>query len=249
MAEFLALRGSAAFSAVASGAPAKVRRGLVFRCPAGRRALVFHRAGYGRSTADERSRLRDLLGIPATLPAAPEGSLLLVTPRLGTISPWSSKATDIAKNCGFAAVKRIERAVAYHASASRQCVQEKSVSPNAKFGALAARLHDRMTESVLDSSMPPTGCSITSRRSPLTTVDHHSGRQGALVVRPTANWAGAVRRRDRLPGGELHPLGRNPTDVELMMFAQANSEHCRHKIFNASWTVDGVDQPLSACSA
>ncbi|MDP2132788.1 MAG: phosphoribosylformylglycinamidine synthase, partial [Sulfuritalea sp.] len=184
--------------------------------------------------ADETARLKDLLGIPATLPAAPAGKLLLVTPHLGTISAWSSKATDIARNCGFAAVKRIERGTAFHVSGN---VTQES--------ALATRLHDRMTESVLDSVDAARALFHHVAPQPLTSVDLLGGGRDALVA--ANRELGLALSEDEIDYlvENFGRLGRNPTDVELMMFAQANSEHCRHKIFNASWTVDGQPQPLS----
>ena len=181
---------------------------------------------------DEVARLKELLGIPANLPMEATGTLLLVTPRLGTISPWASKATDIARNCGFDAVKRIERGIAYHVEGG-----EKSV--------LAGRLHDRMTESVLDSIDAAEQLFHHVAPQPLTSVDILSGGRTALAK---ANGElGLALSEDEIDYlvENFTKAGRNPTDVELMMFAQANSEHCRHKIFNASWTVDGTDQPLS----
>ncbi|MBI3094335.1 MAG: phosphoribosylformylglycinamidine synthase, partial [Rhodocyclales bacterium] len=162
------------------------------------------------------------------------GELLLVTPRLGTISPWSSKATDIARNCGFAAVKRIERGTAYHVSG--KVAQEL---------ALATRLHDRMTESVLDSIDAARALFHHVAPQPLASVDLQGGGRAALVV--ANRELGLALSEDEIDYlvENFGKLGRNPTDVELMMFAQANSEHCRHKIFNASWTVDGEAQPLS----
>ncbi|MDP2809481.1 MAG: hypothetical protein Q8O34_04975, partial [Rhodocyclaceae bacterium] len=115
MAEFLALRGSAAFSA---SRLARLQQ-TVGEAVSGIGLVAEHWYFIeldGPLSADETARLKDLLGISSTLSAAPDGQMLLVTPRLGTISPWSSKATDIARNCGFSAVKRIERAVAYHAA-------------------------------------------------------------------------------------------------------------------------------------
>ena len=182
--------------------------------------------------AAELARLKDLLGIPMALPAEPAGSLILVTPRLGTISPWASKATDIAHNCGFAAIKRIERGIAYHFK-------------NGKKSALAGRLHDRMTESVLDSIDAAEALFHHVAPQPLSTVDILAGGRTALVK---ANGElGLALSEDEIDYlvENFTKVQRNPTDVELMMFAQANSEHCRHKIFNASWTVDGADQSLS----
>jgi len=191
----------------------------------------------GSLNADELTRLKDLLGVPETLPAEPKGSMVLVTPRLGTISPWSSKATDIAHNCGFAQIQRIERGIAYHVASG-----EKSVAHSA---IVVRHLHDRMTESVLESLDAADELFHHYAPQPLTTVDILKGGRAALV---TANGElGLALSEDEIDYlvDNFGKLGRNPTDVELMMFAQANSEHCRHKIFNATWTVDGQDQPLS----
>jgi phosphoribosylformylglycinamidine synthase len=232
MAEFLALRGSAAFSASRLARLQKSLAEIVSGVGLAAEHWYFVELEAALN-ADETARLKDLLGIPAKLPAAPAGELLLVTPRLGTISPWSSKATDIARNCGFAAVKRVERAVAYHAAGKF----EKS--------ALATRLHDRMTESVLDSIDAARALFHHVAPQPLTTVDLQGGGRAALVAANAE--LGLALSDDEIDYlvENFGKLGRNPTDVELMMFAQANSEHCRHKIFNASWTVDGEPQPLS----
>src|SRR5690606_6289710 len=188
----------------------------------------------GALSADELARLKDLLGISGSLPAEPTGSLVLVTPRLGTISPWASKATDIARQCGFAAIKRIERGVAYH------------VGGNVDRAALLPRLHDRMTESVLDSLDAASELFRHYEPQPLTTVDVlGQGKDALLRANVELGLALSPDEIDYLVENFTQRLKRNPTDVELMMFAQANSEHCRHKIFNASWTVDGKDQPLS----
>jgi len=229
MAEFLALRGSAAFSA---SRLARLQKTVAETHPGvGLAAEHWYFIELAAPlSADETARLKDLLGIPAILPAPPGGELLLVTPRLGTISPWSSKATDIARNCGFAAVKRIERGTGFHVTGAR----EKS--------ALATRLHDRMTESVLESVDAARALFHHVAPQPLTTVDR--GRDALVKANTELGLALSADEIDYLVEN-FGKLGRNPTDVELMMFAQANSEHCRHKIFNASWTVDGEQQPLS----
>jgi phosphoribosylformylglycinamidine synthase len=236
MADFLALRGTAAFSA---SRLARLQKAVAGSVSGGRLAAEhwYFIELEGPLGADETGRLRDLLGVPAQLPAPPGGELLLVTPRLGTISPWSSKATDIARNCGFATVKRIERGTAFHVSGAIGGEREKS--------ALATRLHDRMTESVLDSIDAARALFHHVAPQPLTTVDLLAGGRDALVkANVELGLALSADEIDYLTEN-FGKLGRNPTDVELMMFAQANSEHCRHKIFNASWTVDGADQPLS----
>jgi len=183
---------------------------------------------------EELARLKDLLGIAPTLAPAPEGELILVTPRLGTISPWSSKATDIARHCGFDTIRRIERGIAY-------TVKKSTVVGRG----LAGKLHDRMTESVLESFDAAEQLFHHVAPQPLTTVDVlTSGRAALIAANGALGLALSEEEIDYLVENFMK-AGRNPTDVELMMFAQANSEHCRHKIFNASWTVDGVDQPLS----
>jgi phosphoribosylformylglycinamidine synthase len=232
MSRVLSLRGAAAFSATRLARIAESAR----QADAGLKRLSAEHWYFveltGEPGALELDRLKDLLGVPERLPPQPEGVLLLVTPRLGTISPWSSKATDIAKNCGFANVKRIERGTAYHAvGAGRET--------------LAAKLHDRMTESVLGTIEEAGALFHHVAPQPLTTVDILAGGRAALVA---ANGElGLALSEDEIDYlvENFGKIGRNPTDVELMMFAQANSEHCRHKIFNATWTVDGADQPLS----
>ena len=234
MAEFLALRGSAAFSA-SRLARLQQTVGESFSGVALTAEHWYFVELDGALTGEETARLKDLLGIPDALPASPAGKLLLVTPRLGTISPWSSKATDIARNCGFAAVKRIERGTAIHVSGA----------VDGRAAALADRLHDRMTESVLSSFDAARALFHHVAPQPLSSVDLLAGGRDALVA--ANRELGLALSEDEIDylAVNFGKLGRNPTDVELMMFAQANSEHCRHKIFNATWTVDGVDQPLS----
>jgi phosphoribosylformylglycinamidine synthase len=238
MAEFLALRGAAAFSASRLGRLQKAVGEAVSGVGLTAEHWYFIELD-GPLDADETLRLKDLLGIAATSPkspATPVGELLLVTPRLGTISPWSSKATDIARNCGFATVKRIERGTAFHVTGSGMAEQLQLV---------AAQLHDRMTESVLTSVDAAGALFHHVAPQPLMSVDVLGGGRDALVkANSELGLALSADEIDYLVEN-FGKLGRNPTDVELMMFAQANSEHCRHKIFNATWTVDGEAQPLS----
>ena len=165
----------------------------------------------------------------------PAGELFLVIPRFGTISPWSSKATDIAHNCGLRSVKRLERGIAYY-------VQGISAADRA---AAAAVLHDRMVEVVLDNSAAAAGLFSHAEPAPLSTVDILAGGREALVAADKALGLALAEDEVDYLVTNYQALGRNPTDVELMMFAQANSEHCRHKIFNASWTIDGEEQDKS----
>jgi phosphoribosylformylglycinamidine synthase len=175
---------------------------------------------------------------PAAAPIEPKGQLLLVLPRPGTISPWSSKATDIAHNAGLDVVQRIERGVAYY------LVGSKTLS-EAQLDSIKAAIHDRMVEAVYTDMEQASGLFQHNSPAPLTIVDVLKGGSDALEeANSRLGLALADDEIDYLVSS-FEGLGRNPTDVELMMFAQANSEHCRHKIFNASWTIDGEEQDHS----
>jgi phosphoribosylformylglycinamidine synthase len=186
--------------------------------------------------SDTESRVLDRLlhyG-PRTEPHELQGRRLLVVPRIGTISPWSSKATDVAHNCSLGKVKRIERGIWYTVAGE--------VTNDA---ALRAAIHDRMTESVLDREEDAVHLFHHAAPQPLTTIDVLGGGHAAIQAANSAmGLALAADEIDYLVDN-FCALGRNPTDVELMMFAQANSEHCRHKIFNADFIVDGEKQPKS----
>ncbi|CAM5787948.1 phosphoribosylformylglycinamidine synthase [Ottowia pentelensis] len=210
------------------------------------RARFVHLAGFDAApTAATLQRLGELLsyGEPAA-PALGEGApTWVVTPRLGTVSPWASKATDIARNCGLA-VSRVERIVEYQIGLKRALIKRRQLSQEQQ-DAVAALLHDRMTESVLASREAAQALFTALQPEPLAHVDVLAGGRAALQQANT-DWglALAADEIDYLVQAFTR-LGRNPTDVELMMFAQANSEHCRHKIFNADWRIDGVAQPHS----
>ena len=194
--------------------------------------------------ADDLSpRDRDMLdrlvnGEAATDAAATDGSRLLVLPRMGTISPWSTKATDIARHCGLDDVRRIERGVAWWLSASSPLSDDR-------LRAAAAVLHDRMTESVIIGDEAPAALFSRAAPAPLACVDVlGSGREALERASEDQGYALSDDEIDYLLES-YRRLGRNPTDVELMMFAQVNSEHCRHKIFNADWTIDGAPRSES----
>ncbi|MBY6106785.1 phosphoribosylformylglycinamidine synthase [Ferrimonas balearica] len=168
----------------------------------------------------------------------PEGTLLLVVPRPGTISPWSSKATDIARNCGLSEVKRLERGLAWYVKLDR------NLEP-AEQKALLGLIHDRMVEAVLPGFDDAKVLFEAAEPKPFTSVDILAGGREALAqANVSLGLALAEDEIDYLVEN-FQKLGRNPNDIELYMFAQANSEHCRHKIFNADWTIDGVEQPKS----
>jgi phosphoribosylformylglycinamidine synthase len=163
---------------------------------------------------------------------------IIVAPRLGTVSPWASKASDIAHNCGLA-VKRIERLTEYTITLKNPLLGKASLSDE-QIQAVAALLHDRMTESVLLERGDMLGLFATVTAAPMAHVDVLSGGRAALEAANTEfGLALADDEMDYLVTA-FTGLKRNPSDVELMMFAQANSEHCRHKIFNANFIIDSV---------
>ncbi|MBU3740200.1 MAG: phosphoribosylformylglycinamidine synthase, partial [Rhodoferax sp.] len=174
---------------------------------------------------------------PVTLPDG--GLRLVVSPRLGTVSPWASKATDIARNCGLA-VQRVERVVEYRLELAPGVPPDAAVA-----AALGSLLHDRMTESLLPGRAQAHRLFDPLMGTPLLQVDVLG--QGGDALRQANAELGLALAPDEIEYLEqaFRQLGRNPTDVELMMFAQANSEHCRHKIFNARFTIDGAEQPQS----
>lgn len=181
--------------------------------------------------ADEQARLVELIGATPSSSEAPQGTSLLVVPRLGTISPWSSKATDIARQCGFEKLLRIERGIAF-------VLDVKGGLDERQFSAVLPMLHDRMTESVLQDVDAAEALFHHYEPQPLTSVDVLGGGRAALVGANAE--LGLALSEDEIDYlvDNFSRIGRNPTDVELMMFAQANSEHCRHKIFNADWVID-----------
>lgn len=199
-------------------------------------------------TDDQRRIALALLhyGEPAVQSSKPDDAeRYLVIPRLGTISPWASKATDIAHHCGLESIRRIERALEFSVlRKARLLGGRRALDPDTRAATVAA-LHDRMTETVVDTideayrlfeQLPP---------APLEHVDViGAGREALVHANLALGLALADDEIDYLVDA-FKGLGRNPTDVELMMFAQANSEHCRHKIFNASWTIDGQPQEAS----
>ncbi len=166
------------------------------------------------------------------------GQRVLVTPRVGTESPWSSKATDIVHVCGLTAVRRVERGTVYF-------IQSTAALEQGELRRLAAHLHDRMTESVWIDSIDPKGLFHGAAARPLRIVNLGTDGHAALA-RANRDW-GLALSNDEIDYlvAAFRQLKRDPTDVELMMFAQANSEHCRHKIFNAEFIVDGAAMPLS----
>ena len=187
---------------------------------------------------EEQTRLASLLTYGPHLSShTPAGKLLLVTPRPGTISPWSSKATDIARNCGLQQVVRLERGVAYYIEASTLSAEQ--------WQQVAAELHDRMMESVFGELQEAENLFAHHQPAPVASVDMLG--QGRAALEEANQRLGLALAEDEIDYllDAFSALNRNPNDIELYMFAQANSEHCRHKIFNADWVIDGEQQPKS----
>ena len=186
-------------------------------------------------TETEHQRLASLLSYGDRGEDVRADLTFMVVPRLGTISPWASKATDIVKNCGIDGVLRVERGTVYNLTLSADVSEEEKT-------ALAACLHDRMTESVVAKDFPAENLFVELAGRPMATVClMEEGRPALERANVDMGLAMSPDEIDYLVDA-FGKAGRNPTDVELMMFAQANSEHCRHKIFNAKWTIDGEER-------
>jgi phosphoribosylformylglycinamidine synthase len=186
--------------------------------------------------SNEKKRLDALLlADDPVLKLPPSAYRLIAIPRPGTISPWSSKATDIAHACGLDTIHRIERGVCYG-------LQFKTEPDRASLAVLSRHLFDRMTETIIDSGDQAEALFDSHEPSPMATIPLQADGLDALVRANSE--LGLALSGDEIAYLEANyrALRRDPTDAELMMFAQANSEHCRHKIFNATWTIDGEPQ-------
>ncbi|VWD18874.1 phosphoribosylformylglycinamidine synthase [Burkholderia lata] len=199
-------------------------------------------------SADDSARIDALMHYGAPFePAAEKGTAetFVVLPRFGTVSPWASKATDIAQHCGLTQVRRIERGVEFTVTLKSGLLGGKKALSDDARAAVVAALHDRMTESVVAARDDAKHLFDELPAKPLSSVDVLGVGRGALErANVELGLALADDEIDYLVDA-FRKLERNPTDVELMMFAQANSEHCRHKIFNAQWTIDGEAQDMS----
>ena len=211
---------------------------------------VAHDGAPARADVD---KLQALLTYGSAYNGPSAGELVVVLPRLGTVSPWASKASDIARNCGIGSggaecgpqLHRIERVIEFRLTLKSGLLSAAKPFKAEERAAVAAVLHDRMTESVAFEREAAMHLFDTQPAAPLAHVDVQGAGRSAL---DTANGEfGLALSADEIDYlvAAFTELGRNPSDVELMMFAQANSEHCRHKIFNARFSIDGVEQPLS----
>lgn len=202
------------------------------------RAEFIHFADVSGSLSEvDLDKLKQLLTYgPKSEAVEHQGTRLLVAPRASTLSPWSSKATDIAQHCGLTQVKRLERGVAYYVQGALN---------DAQLSQVAELLYDRMTERVLRDGQQPDDMFEQAEPSVLESVDIlAAGRQALVDANQAMGLALSDDEIDYLVDN-FSALGRNPNDIELMMFAQANSEHCRHKIFNADWHIDGEEKQQS----
>jgi len=193
---------------------------------------VYFLDGDERIKEDRLAILAELLGAELFDETRNTGSSMMVTPRMGTISPWSSKATDILHNCGFEEIRRIESGRMYLFELQGQ----SSLNPE-QVSAVAARIHDRMTETVLILPGDAAALFEHTKPAPMNVVDLGGGEKALELANADLGLALSADEIDYL-FESFGVLGRSPNDIELMMFSQANSEHCRHKIFNADWIID-----------
>ena len=193
---------------------------------------------------EDHDKLAALLRYGDAYAGPADGVLIVVAPRLGTVSPWASKATDIAHNCGLA-IRRVERVTEFRLTLKSGLLGGAKSLGTDELQACAALLHDRMTESVLRAREDAVHLFDAQSAEAMQHVDLLGHGRGALVAANTE--FGLALSDDEIDYlvTSFTALKRNPTDVELMMFAQANSEHCRHKIFNAQFTIDGAPQERS----
>ncbi len=195
------------------------------------------------SPADQE-RLAALLTYGDPYAGPDNGAVIVVTPRLGTLSPWASKATDIARNCGIA-IRRVERITEYRVALKPGLLGGTPELSADQVAQVAALLHDRMTESVVADRSGAAALFTELQPAPMEHVDVLGGGRAALEAANTRFGLALAEDEIEYLVNAFTGLARNPSDVELMMFAQANSEHCRHKIFNAQFTIDGVAQDKS----
>lgn len=198
-------------------------------------ARFIHFVDAKKLSNEEEKELIELLNYGDEFRGQPKGELFLVVPRIGTISPWSSKATDIVNNSGLAKVFRIERGTSYYVAGSKKTER----------AAITKLLHDRMTETVLVNLEAAKQLFAQAPPKPFMTIDILTG--GRKVLEKANDSMGLALSIDEIDYlySSYKKLSRNPTDVELVMFGQVNSEHSRHKIFNADWIIDGRPQPKS----
>ncbi|UOO75802.1 phosphoribosylformylglycinamidine synthase [Neisseria sp. Dent CA1/247] len=198
--------------------------------------FVSSESALNNETATKLQALLEAESVEKTPEAENSLHLFLITPRIGTISPWASKATDIAHNCGLGEIERIERGMAVWVKGELNAGQKQQ---------WAALLHDRMTESVLPDFQTASQLFAHPEAQTFATVDVLGKGKDALIQANSE--LGLALSPDEIDYllENYQALQRNPSDVELMMFAQANSEHCRHKIFNADFILNGEKQPKS----
>src|ERR1022692_2789313 len=241
MAELISLRGRNALSPFRID---KLLTSLAATRVSGLAADFWHFVQTARplSAAERKTLERILTYGPHNAEHADRGELYLVIPRPGTISPWCSKATDIAHNCGLSSIERIERGVAFRAT-----TRDGGGLSDADRALLMPQIHDRMTEAVFGSLTDAAKLFLHVAPRPLLHISLFA--RGRAAIEDANRALGLALSPDEIDYLESYfgpkHAHRDPTDVELIMFAQANSEHCRHKIFNADWIIDGEAQDIS----
>ena len=200
--------------------------------------IKLHDENRGLSNDEEQKLKRLLTYGPAMNPVEHAGQRLYILPRFGTVSPWSTKATEIVVHCGLDKISRVERGVAFYLQSNTELSDDDLLS-------LASMLHDPMTESLVTKLEHAEGLFTDELPQPLFEIPLLSEGQKALIL--ANEELGLALSADEIDYllAQYTALAKNPTDVELMMFAQVNSEHCRHKIFNADWIVDGEQKEHS----
>ena len=188
-------------------------------------------------STQKRDTLDRLLDYGVSANTTTTGLEIMVFPRTGTISPWSTKATDIVHRCGLSEIVRLERGVLW---SIRGELEISAVKRH-----LIPLLYDKMTESIISNRENIQKLFDASEPGKLTKIEVLRGGQDALIE--ANEKMGFALSRDEIDYlvDQYRDLGRDPTDAELMMFAQVNSEHCRHKIFNADWVISGESMPDS----
>ena len=239
--------GASALSAFRSEGLLKRLQAIDPNVSAVRAHFVHFVAAKGALEGQARLVMEGLLdyGHPAPAPALDRVDVAcVVVPRLGTVSPWASKATDIAHNAGLAQVVRMERGIEFQLSFKKGLLGGTKLPDAQALAALKSALYDRMTETVLPDGFDVKSLSLPLQGKSLQIVELNQAGGGRNALVKANSELGLALSDDEIDYllDAYTTMGRSPTDVELMMFAQANSEHCRHKIFNATWTIDGEAQ-------
>jgi phosphoribosylformylglycinamidine synthase len=237
--------GASALSAFRTEGLLKRLQAIDANVSAVRAHFVHFVATRGALEGTQRKVMEGLLDYGHAAPALDRVDVsCVVVPRLGTVSPWASKATDIAHNAGLANVVRMERGIEFQLTFKKGLLGGSKLPEGAALQALKAALYDRMTEAVLPDGFDVKSLFLPLQGKTLQIIELGQVGEGRNSLVKANSELGLALSEDEIDYllEAYTAMGRSPTDVELMMFAQANSEHCRHKIFNATWTINGQAQ-------